>query len=248
MASRWEQLGTGWLTKLADAIIRHPRWFFWPQIALFLFCVWFTVASPWKLEFDASRDNLVGGDKKYHRNFLLYKKEFVLPAELVVVVESEDREKNRQFVERIGAKLEAETNLFRDVVWKGDLKMLGAKALLFVPENDLHEMRRMLHDYRPFLQEFSHANNLATMFSLVNRQFLNASREENAQTTAMIKALPAMERIITQASDSLRRQGTPPSPGIAALFGGGEEAEAQMYATFAKGRIYLVTTRAPVCV
>ncbi len=60
----------------------------------------------------------------------------------------------------------------------------------------------------------------------------------------MIKALPALHRILEQASDSLKRQGTPPSPGINALFGGGEEAESQIYITFAKGRIYLVTTRA----
>ena len=48
-----------------------------------------------------------------------------------------DPEKNRQFVERLGAKLDAETNLFHDVFYKGDLKMLGSKALLFVPESDL---------------------------------------------------------------------------------------------------------------
>jgi hopanoid biosynthesis associated RND transporter like protein HpnN len=244
MASRWEQFGTSLLTRLADTILRHPRWFFYPQLALFAACIWYTAFSPWKLEFDPSRDNLVGGDKKYHQNYLRYKKEFVLPDELVVVVESEDKEKNRQFVERLGNKLEAETNLFMDVVWKGDLKMLGSKALLFVPENDLREMRKTLHDYRPFLREFSRANNLASLFSLVNRQFLNASREENPETTAMIKALPALERIITQASDSLQRQGAPPTPGITALFGGGEEAESQIYVTFAKGRIYLVTTRA----
>ena len=46
-------------------------------------------------------------------------------------------EKNRQFAERIGAKLEAETNLFADVFYKGDLPMMGRKALLFVPEDDL---------------------------------------------------------------------------------------------------------------
>ena len=195
MASRWEQFGTGLLTRLADAVLRHPRWFFWPQLVLFAICVWFTVLSPWKLEFDPSRDNLVGGDKKYHQNYLRYRKEFVLPRELVVVVESEDKEKNRQFVERLGTKLEAETNLFMDVIWKGDLNMLGSKALLFVPENDLRSMRQALRDYRPFLLEFSRANILASLFSVVNRQFLHASREENAETTAMIKALPALERI-----------------------------------------------------
>jgi predicted RND superfamily exporter protein len=233
---------------LADAVMRYPRWFFFPQIALFVFCVWFTAFSPWKLQFDSSRDNLVGGDKKYHQNFLRFKKEFPLPDELVVVVESENMEKNRQFVERLGAKLETETNLFMDVVFKGDLKMLGSKALLFVPENDLGELRQTLHDYRPFLEQFSHANNLVSLFNLINRIFgseMNSKGgEPSPQIQAMIKALPALERIIAQASDSLQRQGAPPTPGINALFGGGEEAEGQIYITFAKGRIYLVSARA----
>ena len=244
MASRWEQFGPRLLNRLADEVMRHPRWFFFPQLALFGFCVWFTVWSPWHLQFDPSRDNLVGGDKKYHRNFVRFKKEFPLPDELVVVVESENKEKNRQFVERLGAKLEVETNLFMDVVWKGDLKMLGPKALLFVPETNLVEMRATLHDYRPFLEQFSHANNLVSLFTMVNRQIRTSSREENAETTAMIKAFPALERIVAQAADSLKRQGTPPTPGVTALFGGDEEAEEQIYVTFAKGRIYLVTARA----
>src|SRR5262245_5528993 len=144
MPSRWEEIGPRFLKGLADAVTRYPRWFFFPQLALFAFCVWYTAFSPWKLQFDPSRDNLVGGAKKYHQNFLRFKKEFTLPDELVVVVESEDKEKNRQFVERLGAKLELETNLFMDVVWKGDLKMLGPKALLFVPEDELAEMRQAL--------------------------------------------------------------------------------------------------------
>lgn len=244
MASRWEQVGPLLLNRLADGVMRYPRWFVVPQLFLFVLCIWYTAFSPWHLQFDSDRDNLVGGNKKYHQNFLRFKQEFPLPDELVVVVESEDKEKNRQFVERLGAKLERETNLFMDVVYKGDLKMLGPKALLFVPEDDLAELQKTLRDYRPFLEEFSRATNLVSLFNQVNYQFRTASREENAQTTAMIKALPALERILSQASDSLKRQGTPPAPGINALFGGGEEAESQIYITFAKGRIYLVTTRA----
>ena len=52
------------------------------------------------------------------------------------------QEKNRQFVERLGAKLEAETNLFHDVFYQGDLTMMGTKALLFVPESDLDDLQQ----------------------------------------------------------------------------------------------------------
>ena len=230
------------LERLAGAVYRYPRLFFYPQAILFLVCIFYTVQN---LEFDTSRNNLVGTNKKYHQNFLQFKQEFPVQDDLVVVVESEDREKNRQFVERLGAKLEAETNLFKTVFYKGDLKMLGNKALLFVPEKDLEALRQTLHDYQPFIQQFTQATNLTSLFSLINTQFRTAKREQNAQTESLIKALPALERIVTQAADSLHRPGTPPSPGIDALFGAGKEAEQQSYITFANGRIYLVTALAP---
>ena len=241
MSQPKEQLTVRLLQWLARVVCRHPGWFLYPQIILAGLCVYYTIKN---LEFDTNRDNLVGGDKKYHQNFLKYKKEFPLQDDLVVVVESEDKEKNRQFVERLGARLELETNLFTDVVFKGDLKMLGAKALLFVPEGDLTEMRLTLRDYRPFLEQFTQATNLPALFNLVNRQFLNAQAEQNAQNDSLVKALPALERILAQAGDSLQRRGVPPSPGITALFGGGAEAENKMYITYANDHIYLVTARA----
>src|SRR6266516_569114 len=229
----------GWLVA---GVLRYRRLFLYPQLLLFALCVVYTVKY---LKFDTSRDNLVGSNKKYHQNFLKFKKEFPTQDDLVVVVESENAEKNRQFVERIGAKLEAETKTFRDVFYKGDLKMLGSKALLFVSEKDLAELAKTLQDFQPFIQQFTHITNLVSLASMINTQFRTASREKNAQTDSMLKALPALERIVTQATASLRRSGTPPSPGVTALFDPSEETEQELYVTFANGRIFLVTAQAP---
>ncbi len=229
------------LRLLTRAVCTHRPWFVWPQVVLFGLCVWFTVA---KLEFHTNRNDLVGADKKYHQNFLRFKKEFPAQDDLVVVVESESIARNRQFVERLGAKLELETNLFVDVFYKGDLKMMGPKALLFVPEADLKELHQALNDYRPFIQQFSQASNLASLFGLVNTQFRTAKQETNAANDSLIKALPALRRLIEEGTDILKRPGTPPSPGVNALFGAGAEAEKASYITFANGKIYLVTARA----
>ena len=190
------------LAKLAAAVCRHPRWFFYPQIALFVACILYTVGF---LQFDTSRDDLVGSNKKYHQNFLRLKKEFPQQSDLVVVIESENIEKNRQFAERIGAKLEAETNLFTDVFYKGDLPMMGAKALLFVPEKDLGNLKKMLQDDSPFIRQFTQTTNLISFFEQINTAFRTAPRETNAQTESLIQSLPALTRIVTQADASLNR-------------------------------------------
>src|SRR5580698_2353695 len=91
------------LGRVAAAVYRHPRWFIFPQIVLLGVSIWITINY---LQFDADRDHLVGSHEKYQQIYLQYKKQFPLPDDIVVVVESEDSEKNRQFVERLGAKLD----------------------------------------------------------------------------------------------------------------------------------------------
>ena len=228
------------LRKLAHAIFRHRRWFVYPQFILTGLAVLYTVKF---IQFDTNRDNLVGPNKTYHQYYLEYQKEFPMQDDLVVLVESEDKEKNRQFVERLGNRLEAEPDLFADVMYRGDLRMLGQKALLFVPEKDLAELQQTLKDYRPFLEKFSKATNLVSLFQMVNHQILTAKREESAENKSMAKALPALGRIIEQAKDGIQRGGIPPSPGMEALFNAGQEAEGQMYITFDRSRVYLVTCR-----
>ena len=244
------------LALLARLVFRHRRLMLYSQAVLFVVCILYTVKY---LEFDMNRDNLVGSNKKYQHNFLAFKKEFPQQDDLVVVVESENEERNRQFVERLGAKLEAakiripvrpdskemvETNLFTDVFYKGDLKMMGAKALLFVPEDDLAGLKKKLQDFRPFIEQFTRTTNLVSLFDMINAQFRTAKREANAENESLANSLPALERIVAQAEASLKRAGTPPSPGITALFDAGDEARRKTYITFAEGRIFLVNAQA----
>ncbi|HVU28319.1 MAG TPA: MMPL family transporter [Verrucomicrobiae bacterium] len=229
------------LGKLAAVVIRRPNWFIYSQVVLFFVCVGYTVAF---LQFDTNRNHLVGANKKYEQIYLRFHEEFQQQDDLVVVVEGENVEKNRQFVERLGAKLEAETNLFHDVFYKGDLTMMGPKALQFAPESDLVELKNMLQAKLPFIQQFIETTNLVSFFEKINAQF-NAPRGTNSQGRSFVQALPALTSIVNQAADSLQRSGTPPSPDLAMLFNAGTEAKTNSYITFKGGQIFLVTAHAP---
>lgn len=269
------------LARLAGLIYRHPRWFIWPQALLLVLAAAYTVDS---LQFSTRRDDLVGANQKYHHNFLSLKREFPQQYDLVVVVESADAERNRQFIERLGAKVEAErirfsaspqtqaapdahrlrrwleaaelrasrpvetleTNLFVNVFYKGDLKTLGSKALLFLSEEELRGLHETLGDYRPFINRFTQATNLTSLFDLVNTSIRKARRETNAENQSLVRVLPALGRIIRQAQAALERPGHPPSPGVNALFNTSPEAERAIYLTFNDGRLYLLTAQAPL--
>jgi len=228
------------LARLATAVCRYPRWFVYPQLALFLVSVVYTVGF---LQADMNRDNLVGPNQKNHQNYLRLQTEFPQQGnDLIVVVESENLEKNRQFVDRIAAKMQAETNLFQDVFYQQDLSVMGAKALLFASEDDLVDLKEKLHADLPFIRRFTQTTNLISFFEQVNTAFRTASRETNSQTESLIQALPALTRIVRQTTDSLVQPGEPP-PSVAALFIAGSETNT--YVTYNQGRIFLVTAHAP---
>jgi hopanoid biosynthesis associated RND transporter like protein HpnN len=226
------------LGKLAASVHRHPCRFFWPQVLLFVVSIAYTVGY---LHFDMDQNDLVSGSKRYHHNYLEFEKEFRQQDDLAVVVESENVEKNRQFVERLGARLEAETNLFHNVFYKGDLSMMGPKALLFVPEEDLAGIRDALSADEPFIQKFSQATNLVSFFDLVNTGFRTAKREQNKQTDSLMKSLPVLDEILQQAREGLERDGAPPPPDMTAFF----NPDNASYITFNRGKIFLVTAHAP---
>ncbi len=228
------------LTLLAGAVFRRPGWFLWPQVALAVVCVVYTIE---KLEFHTDRNDLVGAEKQYHKIFLEFRKEFTQQDNLVVVAESEAPEKNRQFVERLGVRLEAETNLFTGVFYKRDLRVLGNKTLLFAPIEELRELRAALREYGPFIETFASVTNLNSLLRQVNAQFLAARDNTEAQNQQLTKALPALEKILGQAADAIQRTGPPPPPGFAALLGN-PEAVQELHITFASGRIYLVAALA----
>ena len=229
------------LARLTTAVCRHPGWFVWPQLALFLASIAVSVAF---LQFDMNQDNLVGPNLKYHKNYLELQKEFPQQGnELAVVVESEDVEKNRQFIERLAMKMAPETNLFRNIFYQQDFAVLGTKALFFVPTNDLASIQAKLHDDFSFIQKFTQTTNLTTFFEQINTAFRTTPREENAQTESLVQSLPVLTRILTQANAALQMPGQPPSPGVAALFGA--DSVTNIYITLNEGRIFLLTTYAP---
>jgi hopanoid biosynthesis associated RND transporter like protein HpnN len=237
------------LRKLAASVYAHRRLWLYPQILLFGLSVYYTITH---LKFSTNRADLVGAEKRYHHNFQKFKEEFNVQDDIAAVVESEDAEKNRQFVERLGAKLEKQTNVFKEVFYKGDLKMLGPKALLFLEEENLQELQKRLAEFRPFLANFSRATNLNSLFQIVNNQISSQMLKANQngpdpEIESLMKGLPALQRIIDLGRDAINRPGMAPSPGVTALFNAGPEAQAKQYITFGEGasagRFYIVNAR-----
>ena len=232
-----EQLAGRLLHKLADQLHAHPLWFVFPQVVLLAVCLIFTATH---LRFSTSRGDLVSSDEKYQKTQALLKQEFKFQNSLVAVVESENQDKNRQFVERLAARLRSEPHLFHDVYFKGDLKMMGSKALLFLPEETLEDLRRTLAENASIIQTFSQVNGLNSLFELVNRQLREAGANTNVPRSQLSGTLPVLRRIVEECAQSVSGTTVTPAPGVAAFFGD----RSNLYLTFASNQIYAVLASA----
>src|SRR5262249_52632392 len=134
-------------------------------------------------------------------------------------------------------------NYFTNLIYNNDLKMLGSKALLFVPETNLVDLKDQLVTFRPFIQKFSQATNLVRFVDLINKQFAGGARASTNEIESLIQVLPALERIVSQANASLLRPGTPPSPGITAFFDPTGNAQTNIYVTYDAGRIFVLSVQ-----
>ena len=229
------------MRRLTLALIRHPGWFFWPQIGLALVCVVITVGF---LKFDPDQSNLVSPTLAYQRNFLHLLHEFPEQGnDLTVVVQSDDTEKNRQFMERLAAKMIPETNLFQDVFYQHYLPAMGTKALYFAPDSDLRAIQQTLQSELPFIMRFTQTSNLSTFFEEINTMFRTASGGTNTQADSLVQALPLLAGILDQATTSMSTSGRPPSPGAASLFSTNNASD--IYVTFHDNQIFILTTHAP---
>ncbi len=244
MVAPHERLAGRWLQRLAGRLCDHPWRYCLPQLVLVVMCIAYAASQ---LQFSTDRSDLVSTEVAYRRNFLELKQEFGLPEALVVAVESESRAKNRQFVERLAARLHHETNLITRVFFKGDLKLMGPKALMFLPEDALEGFHRGLQNHRELIEVFSRGRTLSEPFELVNQRFrsLRTASLDSAGEGALLQAFPALQRLVDMISESVAAGDNLAMPGVAVLLGadrGGERYAS--YISLAGGQVYVLTAAA----
>jgi uncharacterized protein len=231
-----EKLAARLLNHLADGLFFRPWHFLLPQLVLLAVCVGLTVSH---LQFSANRADLISPQNKHQRDFQQFKREFSFPDSLVAVVESGDPDKNRRFVERVAWRLDQEPDLFADTYYRGDLKLMGEKALLFLPEEALEEIKETIEKNWAVIEAFSHAACLNTLLERINRQF--REEEEMLDEEQAPAVLSGLERLLYEATRSVMGHRIDPAPGLSAILGD----SSRPYLSLAGGQIYAVITHAP---
>ena len=100
------------------------------------------------LKFKTDRADLIDPNAEFHRRWIDFTNSFGDASDVVVVVEDDNPWHIRQVLEKLGTRLEQESELFTNVLYKHDTSRLRAKGLQYFSPRELESGLRRLETYR----------------------------------------------------------------------------------------------------
>jgi hypothetical protein len=210
-----------------------------------------------RLEFKTSQNDLIGRNSEYWRVYSEYAREFRSEEDYIIVVESDQPERNRAVVDALVSGLLAATNnpapgdspiaqLFKpgDLYYRVDLQAFQPWFLYYLSLEDLN----CLKDFPQLVFVLEHQPNIAGFLHVANESLMQLGLAGPEREKCTWGFVPMMTTVVKQVGDLAAAQapGEWHSPWMQAFVGpeDSEKAEEQMkwqgYQTFRGGRMFLL--------
>jgi uncharacterized protein len=148
-------------------VAAYPRFIIVVSLLLALVSVLYTRHS---MEYLTGRDDLMPKNRQFFLNNAAYNREFGGPDEIVVVMESGDREQATLFGERLESLLRKEKGRFSDIFFPGGLPFFRKNGLLFMPLADIKALKKNLLMAQPVLKALSASPSVQTLFTYLTSE------------------------------------------------------------------------------
>jgi hopanoid biosynthesis associated RND transporter like protein HpnN len=148
-------------------VFRRPRLILALALLLSLGSVIYTAKN---MEFLTGRDDLMPRNAPFQVDYRAYRQEFGDQEEIVAVIESDDADRSTRAADALYARLNKEKGVFREVFYPGGLPYFRKNGLLFMPLDDIKNLRHTLTMAGPVLKELARAPSVATLFTSLTTQ------------------------------------------------------------------------------
>jgi uncharacterized protein len=122
------------------------------------------------LTFKTGRGDLVAKDLPYVQRHEMFRSEFEDFDGMIVVVEGEDSEQKKNFVETLAAKFKSHPAVFSDIFYKVDTTYFKDKALLFLDQLELKDLVRKISEHQQFLDDVNASPGLNQLLRSINSE------------------------------------------------------------------------------
>ena len=141
---------------------RHPWLVLSLALLLSALSLWYTSQ---RMEFLTGRDDLMPKNTWFHSDYRDFRAEFGDMEDIAVVIESADAERAGAFGNRLYGALAKEKEHFSDLFYPYALPFFQQNGLLFMPLEDIKELRANLSLAAPVLKELSRSPKVETLFT-----------------------------------------------------------------------------------
>ena len=205
------------------------------SLVLAILSLWVTAQ---KLTFKTGRGDLVAKGLPYVEQYKNYREQFEDLEGMVVVVEGKHTADMAGFAEALAIKLQAQSHLFSQVVYKIDTHYFRSRFLLYLNQDELQSLTRKLVDHQGFLESVNGAPGLHTLLSSINAEissgmvdslltdFLGGDDEEE---TADAGGLSLLIRLLEEMTQHLMGETGYRSPWQALFTGSGDSLREKGY-------------------
>ncbi|MCS7063631.1 MAG: MMPL family transporter [Methylacidiphilales bacterium] len=156
------------LQGLAPQIYRYHGW-------ILVFAVILTASAGWlvatRLKVTNSTNVLIREDSPSHKNYLAFKKEFGVEEDFVIVIQSENVERNREVARVIGERLEQLDEHVGRVLYRIDFSSLQNRFLLFLPHEDLVKLEEEVKQFARVLRQPGFRLDINSILNEANAKF-----------------------------------------------------------------------------
>ena len=158
-----------------------------------LFTILSIVYTKQSMEFLTGREDLMPKNAPFQMDHRAYLQEFGDQEEIVVVVESDDAEKTIRCSDAIFQRLSKENGVFHEIFYPGGLPYFRKNGLLFMPLEDIKNLRSTLTMAQPVLKDLAAAPSVQTLFTSLTGQIdgylKNNDKESLESLTFMLATL-----------------------------------------------------------
>jgi uncharacterized protein len=125
--------------------------------------------SATRLEFHTSHMDLVSSANRYKQLDQVFSREFDdVPERVIVVVQSQEREQAKAFATALAVRWKDDEKIDK-VLHRIPLDALQDKALLFLSDQQITDLRQQLEGHQELFKEFAALPTLENLFTLINR-------------------------------------------------------------------------------
>lgn len=154
-------------SRLFAFIAKYPRQILALAILFSAISIIYTVRN---MNFLTGRDDLMPKNASFQVDYRAYRAEFGDQEEIVAVIESDDAEKSTRAADALYAMLNSDRTVFREVFYPGGLPFFRTNGLLFMPLDELKNLRQTLTMAAPVLTDLAAAPSVQTLFTTLTGQ------------------------------------------------------------------------------